>query len=855
MKNLFTSTLSFILCFSIHLCAAEIKLTGSKNNAMSISLNGVNIDNNSTASITADGKIKFTMQNQSKLEPCLYILSASRDITIPYNVLKEKGFVETTEKQLLTYGEASLALEGNIEVFFGDQQDANNLAHAFFSIQKKPDTKPAADPGGDKAAQRQPYIPGCAVTDAIALNTDKALTKEEMLRLLSHYFPGAKTQDDIKNAAQNNPFLKSIVNDQLFANAYIPPATVSESDGKGIASALSLSGIGGLDVTSLADGFAKFIVKRTKQELSIAFFDKMKKELDSYEYRDLRSLFPQTYSLLSTIGTDIYNYQRYLENLREAYIADLDALVTNLPSIIKNHPEFFDKPENKVFAASLKSACYVAGELQNQSHPGDILANYPVSHLQDFEKEYPAASVQTLQLVNMSMRKAVSKEDEEADYWVDIKQIRNLVNDKKAFKIYLGLLYQHTLNNYKDIVYDSTKNISLLSVLKKIADKYDTTSEDYQAYKQYILQFAQKTQALNTMIKTYKGQPLNDSSAVELYAKYFTSAVDLIEYSTKASELPYIKNTEAGNLHETLQPYFEVSYKVADLATDINRKNYAAAINNAVAIYNLVKSKKEIRELEVKTTNVLSKRQAKKANKRAEKEIAKLPAEQQKAKRDEIKNTISQKRDNYSHRKINEEKLDSLTQLLQKLMQYGAFFASVAESKNSDEVANTIETFALPTGSFRVKKESAFNVSLNAYCGFYYGHEGIKPFQLKDKHVMNAYGITAPIGIAASIGIPKCSSVSVFASIVDLGAVTAFRFEDDTTTTIAKIELRDILSPGIFISWGLPKIPISLNVGYQMTPLLRTVGVSANGYAPATSRISIGLCVDIPVLNLYTKTR
>jgi len=41
-------------------------------------------------------------------------------------------------------------------------------------------------------------------------------------------------------------------------------------------SSLSLSSIGGLDVTNIADGLAKFLVKRTKQELTMAFFQNLK---------------------------------------------------------------------------------------------------------------------------------------------------------------------------------------------------------------------------------------------------------------------------------------------------------------------------------------------------------------------------------------------------------------------------------------------------------------------------------------------------------------------------------------------------------------------------------------------------
>jgi hypothetical protein len=72
--------------------------------------------------------------------------------------------------------------------------------------------------------------------------------------------------------------------------------------------------IGGLNVTNLADGLAKFIVERAKTELNIAFFNRFKKELDNQ--KELQILFPQTRLVLRAIDAEIYNYSVYLETLK-----------------------------------------------------------------------------------------------------------------------------------------------------------------------------------------------------------------------------------------------------------------------------------------------------------------------------------------------------------------------------------------------------------------------------------------------------------------------------------------------------------------------------------------------------------
>ena len=100
----------------------------------------------------------------------------------------------------------------------------------------------------------------------------------------------------------------------------------AQAEGPAGISSFSLSSIGGLDVTNIADGLAKFLVKRTKQELSIAFFEKFKKTLNDTNFRDLQTVFPNTYNLLNVIDEQIYDYQKYIQNLRAAFKSDLKDL-------------------------------------------------------------------------------------------------------------------------------------------------------------------------------------------------------------------------------------------------------------------------------------------------------------------------------------------------------------------------------------------------------------------------------------------------------------------------------------------------------------------------------------------------
>jgi hypothetical protein len=665
------------------------------------------------------------------------------------------------------------------------------------------------------------------VYDALILRNYKNITRREFVEILDYYLNEKKiAADSLFAAYTENEFLKDFIKEAL--DYY---GSIRDLSGTGIFGdfiGAGLSSIGGLDVTNFADGAAKFIVKRAKQELSIAFFQKLKKVIR--ETRDLGTVFPQTANLLEGLDEEIYEYEKYIQNLREAFKKDIQDIHRNLPGIIDNHPGFFS--EHQEVKVALLTACYTAQELEDQSHPGDILSNYPIEYLDSIKNKNYKGAIQTIQLLSASLRDTSAKDD--ATYWVNIKQIRELVNDKLALKIYLGLLLQEAKFRYSSVAFQGT---TLVELLNKVADEYEISFGIYNSYRTYILRFGEKVEALNKMIMDQSKENTSDSVAVEKYAKYFRTAVDLVQYSVEICRLPIIK--EQGHFEGfplLLKKYFDVAYSSADLVVDIARKNYSSAINHAVHIYNLVTVKSE-EGIPVPQNdehrNILSDSQV-------------------------IKNDIKDKSGNTTAIAPQDFKPTS-----DKLIKYGNFMATVATAKNSDEVEKAIETAALPVGSSRIKRVSDFNVSLNTYAGLFYGIERIKGID-SGAAKFNAFGVAAPIGVAASFGhslffFPTGKSewsTSIFVSLIDLGAIAAFRFRDDSTAQVPSIELKDIFSPGAFLSIGIPKTPLSFNLGVQVGPNLRKVGDGKNDYGNNVYwRYSASLCVDIPVLNFYAKSK
>jgi len=101
-------------------------------------------------------------------------------------------------------------------------------------------------------------------------------------------------------------------------------------------------------------------------------------------------------------------------------------------------------------------------------------------------------------------------------------------------------------------------------------------------------------------------------------------------------------------------------------------------------------------------------------------------------------------------------------------------------------------------------------------------------------------------------------STSLFLSLIDVGAVAAFRFKDDETEQVPTIQLKDIFAPGAFISLGIPKSPLSMNMGIQGGPNLRKINLSGTGNDFENrmyTRYSFSLAVDIPIFNFYSRSR
>ena len=569
-----------------------------------------------------------------------------------------------------------------------------------------------------------------------------------------------------------------------------------------------ISSIGNLDVTNVADGLAKFIVERTKQELSVAFFERFKQDLDSI--KQIQILFPATFSALQAIDQEIYNYSAYLNLIRESFQKDLVFLLPNIEKLVNDSCMniLFDKyPEIRTM---LSSAVYIAWEFSEGKHPGDIIHDYLYLHanensLNEIDPNlYP--SLQTLDMFSQSLR---SKQN--GRYWVTTDSLKLLFEDNTTFIIYLGLIYQQAQN---EAIRFNDKNLTDIMFEWK-----DTTLY----YKNYISGLMSKCKQADYYFTTIK-QKINTGDDKPTYQDYYSFYDATLNIAESVFENPWTSQLFPNT--NMVNDFFKSARSLGNIYVDIYEKQYTSAVVEFGSIYSCLTDKR--------ITALIN----------------------------QINNQIKNEDNNAIKEKLKAKRLrlERMQKVGPLILKYGSFAANVANAENSDEVQEAIEAIALPAGSSCVKRETAFNVSLNAYCGLtlpgYNFNAGSNYF---------SWGMTAPVGIATSWGgrkflcLPRHReghfSHSIFLSIIDIGAITAFRFKNDSVVSVQKIQLKDIISPGVFYTLGIPKTPVSINVGYQITPLLNTVTPEENTFLPGTSRISFSICVDLPVLNLYTKPK
>ena len=649
---------------------------------------------------------------------------------------------------------------------------------------------------------------------------------------MSNPLPANATKDTLLRRFVHNRFLLQYIalHDNVFSAPPGPPRLGAGWEPPLPNPATALLGNllpAGLE-SNLINGLASFIADRAKQELVISmlsrFNDMLQDTADGERYADLRILFPQTAQSLYAVGMVSGNYAAYLDALKASFRADLDNLPSDLPRITGAHRGFFSDPRLCDMAPGIALADGIVNRFRNGDGAATIIAGIDPASFSDSGNIRPALFM--LRDLSQSLR----RESDNAD-WIDVADFRTFAANPTAMGVYAGLLLeqfhaQHLqfLINGHVIGADSLLNLC-----------YD----DRMHLNAYLLAFANATGKVRKAVSVGSvmaanlkaGHIANTDSATKAWMAYLTdNTLDLITTTADFSTLPGFSSLTAS---ADLGRCVALARKLNTLSNNINTHDYRSALNTVFAFYSC---------------------------------IAQWPG----ATTTPYASGCS--RHNY------------LSAAMADVYKFGSFVTLLSDT-SAKQIENDLEQL-VPAGTYRDKREHSCNIAINAYGGFFDGYEkiqGIDQPLTNPLAQLNTTGITAPVGLSISCGnftmarrghhihsrwLHSGWSASVFISVIDLGVVTAFRYNNDNMAGSAasvspspSIQLKNVFSPGAFLCIGLPRSPLSLNLGAQLGPNLRSISTTSTGATNANVsdgiywRYSASLCVDLPLINLHTSAR
>ncbi|HMH20124.1 MAG TPA: hypothetical protein VK563_00040 [Puia sp.] len=692
------------------------------------------------------------------------------------------------------------------------------------------------------------YYDACYL-DSFLLKGGKIKLQADNIDLFNYYFNTEK-----KSGSQVN---KAILANPFFTTDIFDTTGGAQADKTfSIPAFFSGGSVGGLDVTNIANGIADLLIERAKQELTVAFFDRFKKF--SEKNPEFALLFPKTTDNLSKLLT--YTYPQMLPALRDGFFEDLKKITFHLDdvlalpryrSLLKNYPEV------KIAIRSLR----LIHELETgASNAADVIQEF-AKFTEWNDKTQPALKnagnyLRIASLFSESIRNDSTRSHKKTA-WVSGKELKKIFTDKNLFTIYMGLLYQQSMND--------TLTLLVAGSEKPFADLLKPAALDLFVFQNKLKEFfdlADKVDATYTDIETKKssGRSLSNDD----YYNYINVAIDVVDYGFGIAGI-FDTTTVSAN-------YLAVARKSNTIYKDIYTKQYTQAVGDVLDVFSLLQTLINGRigfdKLRLDPAIVNYKGPAK------EKEIVDRLASTNTSiviKDEDLAQLISaaiadQHTKDLIQQLIQHYHLDRLLDFIGKMKPYALFMANMVEAKDENAVKAALDNVILPVGSSSIKKNTACNISVQAYLGAFVSTSNGNNASLSTWS--DKFGVIAPIGISWTPGwssFGNGGAISLFGSLFDLGAIVDYKLKKDPSVTggdslVSKdysVKLGQLFSPGAYLVYGAGgNLPLSLGIGGQYGPGLSKID-PGNGIAVINPswRWSLFLAVDLPFFNLVNKTR
>jgi hypothetical protein len=609
----------------------------------------------------------------------------------------------------------------------------------------------------------------------------------KIIRAYANSTPQALTPKEIMDSFDANPFIS---NKNSLSWILFPNNPNASSKYSAVAKGIGML-MGGIDVTTFTEGLADFLVKRTKQELYATYFDGFYMSLDANEY--LRYFFSDTYLVLKRMHLNVYDYAQYFSVLRTSFYRDLQTISDDVLNLTIEEGAvkelLVDGMDSK-----LKNAKTINKYLDIEMQPLELI-KYPI-FLTSIGEEY-RLFFDFFNLVSDSLRSS-----DESNYWAHTINATNQSEQitPQSMIIYLGLLYQTAPDSCKAYLKELAH---YLRGIDKGNLKNKIVEERLMSFSDAVGIFMYSTESVEQLMRRSRTETIGRreyvGAALDLFKAVGAVSKKVFEFSTSKrvsppSDIPELMEISSRNAENFLL-VLEISTHIKEIDICVQSREYSSALFESVKL------------------------------------LPKIFKSEERADKARLENF---------------EKI---------VIKYGTFMSTVVNAESAEEVTAAIESVALPAGSYLTKRQANMSVGLNAYVGL--------AAALEDPDILDGYdsdesvfvlGLRAPVGFGLSWGSrsrdKSGGAVTIFGTIIDIGAIVSKRFDDSDLKSIGDIQLDDIFSPGIDLIWGIPNVPIATGLGFQFGPAIRE-SVDPEESDPLNGRFHLFVAVDIPILDFY----
>ena len=630
--------------------------------------------------------------------------------------------------------------------------------------------------------------------------------------------------------------------------------------------------------SEMVDAVAIYIARRVKQESVMWFFESVSKNANRYDM--MRAFFPATLTLMG--GNEVYE----IPNMGTPWKYALSEDFTRLPQNVMNSKWIKDRwPEQGKYMSFIKGTCSIADLLMHQKSYREIIRSL---YLEQKQVTQADSNVQFSDFVNLL-------------YAVNTELFVPADSNK-----FTGLLkYEHysTLNktgmemlvSLIDMKYGGVMRKFIKGMDRRIAFSSDVSAEDIRLLFGKIETMVNDVEATRkTFIeqqKNTKEDGGNDAKSVA-YTTYnvwnaTNSLLTVFDQTVNPSPI-FSQRLNAS------KKAFQYTTQLFEIYNLIDKKNFTGAVMLTFGLLDsIIYGHSLNKKFNVSIANE-DELQRKFGSSSILKHIV-TKIRKDTADHEGLKNledlygftvidstTISFPKTSLMASVLFEQDRHAV-QVIRKL---AGFLNDVALSKGSAELSKAIESYAMPPGSYKRKRNSWWSADINAFAGPYLGSEvlaGQDFFESSNRS--SVYGFSVPIGVTLSktLGRPfhsksidkeyilnpnkiklnrrrvayrTKSTFSLTLSIVDIGAVVSYRLNNGSGTLPQELKWEQFISPGLHIGYGIGGTPLILQAGYQYTPLLRRLSTSPDPSAQYNAyRLYIGLFYDLPIINMWEKKR